>query len=319
MPKSVRILAPSRIHFGLLSIEKSQSPYFGGVGAMLDQPRLDVEVSHAESSASSFSGPFKDRVQEFVSLWQAATNVTEPVCCEVLHAPPQHVGLGLGTQLGLSIAAALNSLFERDIRIEELARSVGRGRRSAVGAWGFERGGLVVDGGKSNDEELGHLRHHIELPAEWCVVLLRPDHPHGLAGNAEVQAFGQLPPAPDELKRRIRCELFDRMVPAATQGDFPSFAESVYEYGYAAGEMFASEQGGPFRSALVAEMVTYVRALGVPGVGQSSWGPTLFCWFPNRDSAESFAAEAQQDPNLPSEVIVSSVARQGAQTFVTHE
>jgi len=286
---------------------------------MLEQPCLEVQVSPANDSASSFAGALSDRTQEFVSLWQTATKITEPVDCEVLQAPPQHVGLGLGTQLGLSIASALNSLFGAEMTTEELAFSVGRGRRSAVGAWGFESGGLIVDGGKSKDDELGQLQHQIELPAEWRVVLLRPDHPQGLAGNAEVQAFGQLPPASDELKRRIRCELFDRMVPAATQGDFPSFAESVYEYGYAAGEMFASEQGGPFRSAMVAEMVSYVRSLGVPGVGQSSWGPTLFCWFPNHDSAEAFAKESRQDPNLPSEVIVSSVAAQGAQTFVTHE
>jgi predicted sugar kinase len=36
--------------------------------------------------------------------------------------------------------------------------------------------------------------------------------------------------------------------------------------------------------------------MGIEGVGQSSWGPTLFALFENESAADAFVAYAQQDP-----------------------
>jgi beta-RFAP synthase len=329
MPSHVRIIAPSRIHFGLLSIDKSDDRYFGGAGVMLETPHLELSVAKRKhgsgsnpeapgaSEASTFDGPLAERAQRFLKHWQQQTGVREPVDVQVHSVPPQHVGLGLGTQLGMSVAWALDTLFQRDdVDYLDRAKSVDRGRRSAVGTHGFEFGGLIVDQGKSNDDEIGGLREHIVLPSEWCVVLLRPDGPTGLAGEAEVTAFKSLPPTPPELKQRLRRELYDRLVPSAKSGDFPSFAESVYQFGYAAGEAFAPQQGGPFVSTAVAELVSHLRGMGIPGVGQSSWGPSVYCWFPSRQTAESFAQNVDADPNLPSKVTVSPIANDGARRFI---
>lgn len=315
MPSTVRIVAPSRIHFGLLSLDKSDKRYFGGAGVMLEQPALELQVAKCDTD-SSFTGLLVDRTQHFFEAWCSSTGMNRAVKCHVEVAPPQHVGLGLGTQLGMSVAWALETLFEREGNHIDRALSVGRGRRSAVGTHGFLHGGLIVDEGKTTEAEVGRLGERIELPNEWSVAMLRPDGPVGLAGETESQAFGGLPPMDVELKERLRRELFDRLVPAAKTGDFLSFAEAVYQFGFAAGESFASQQGGPFVSAKVAEIVDYLRDLGLPGVGQSSWGPTVYCWFPTLDAAEEFAIRAAKDPNLPSNVIVSRVAKTGAQRFI---
>ena len=245
-------------------------------------------------------------------MWQVATGVNAAVDCHVEVAPPEHVGLGLGTQLGLAVAWALDTLFEREANHLSRARLMGRGRRSAVGTHGFLHGGLIVDDGKTVDDEVGRLGDVIALPEEWSVVLLRCEGPTGLAGAAESQAFGSLPAMEVALKTRLRRELYDRLIPAAKDGDFPNFAESIYQFGYAAGESFASEQGGPFVSARVAEIVDHLRDLGVPGVGQSSWGPTVYSWFPTFALAQDFASQAIADPNLPSNVVVSRVSKTGA-------
>ena len=39
-----------------------------------------------------------------------------------------------------------------------------------------------------------------------------------------------------------------------------------------------------------------MRSLGIEGVGQSSWGPTLFALFPDATAAAEFVQQARQDP-----------------------
>jgi predicted sugar kinase len=60
------------------------------------------------------------------------------------------------------------------------------------------------------------------------------------------------------------------------RADCAAFGDAVYEFGRLAGECFAAVQGGPFGTVEAAELVRTIRNLGVPGVGQSSWGPTVF-------------------------------------------
>ena len=282
---------------------------------MLEQPSLELRMTKIDTQ-SSFTGLLTDRSREFVEAWCSSTGIDCAIDCHVEAAPPQHVGLGLGTQLGLAVAWALDSLFQREVNHLDRAASVGRGRRSAVGTHGFLHGGLIIDEGKTQDDEVGRMGEAIDLPDDWSLAMLRPDGPTGMAGEPESQAFGSLPPMSAELKARLRRELFDRLIPAAKAGDFPSFAEAVYQFGFAAGESFAAKQGGPFVSAKVAEVVDYLRDLGLPGVGQSSWGPTVYSWFPTFAAAEDFAHRADSDPNLPSNVVVSRVAKTGAQRFI---
>ena len=64
----------------------------------------------------------------------------------------------------------------------EIARRVGRGERSAVGVHGFDRGELVVEGGKRPGEDVSPVLARLELPTAWRVVLFTPgarDHWHG--------------------------------------------------------------------------------------------------------------------------------------------
>ena len=82
------------------------------------------------SKAEAFraSGPLADRVTEFARRWATTNQLqAEPAChIHVTSAPHQHTGLGVGTQLGLSVAAGLNGLYNLPIpKPVELAMSVG--------------------------------------------------------------------------------------------------------------------------------------------------------------------------------------------------
>jgi predicted sugar kinase len=78
------------------------------------------------------------------------------------------------------------------------------------------------------------------------------------------------------------------IVPAARVACFAEFADAVYEYGYLAGTCFAETQGGAFAGPQLTELVRQVRAMGVRGAGQSSWGPTVFGVLPDEPAARWF-------------------------------
>ena len=96
----------------------------------------------------------------------------------VHRALPTHVGLGSGTQLALAVARALTELHGVEADAQELARVVGRARRSAIGTWTFAGGGLVVEGGRrSGSDDSAPLLARLPFPPSWRCVVAVPDAP----------------------------------------------------------------------------------------------------------------------------------------------
>jgi beta-RFAP synthase len=288
----VEVTAPCRLHFGLLSFGRRQGRQFGGVGVMVDTPAVRLRISAADTFQTM--GPLADRSRQAARSWTRFVGFDEQPACriEVLSAAPQHVGLGVGTQLSLSVAAGLNAWHGLPkMSPGELAASVGRGRRSAVGTYGFAEGGLIVERGKLPGESIAPRDFRTTLPDSWRFVLLQPRRGQGLSGHAEQNAFEQLPPVPESVTADLTREVRQQMLPAVIQGDFVRFSESVYRYGRLAGLCFAEIQGGPYNGPYLTKLVELVRSLRVAGVGQSSWGPTLFAVLPAEDAAQTLVSK----------------------------
>ncbi len=189
--------------------------------------------------------------------------------------------------MGLAVAAGLRRFLNlAELPIEELAAAVGRGARSAVGTHGFQRGGLIVDAGKERGKALGKLSTRVSLPDTWRFVLFWKPEESGLAGTSEMMAFEQLPPVPDEITRSLWTITNEQMLPAIDRGDCQLFGEAVYRFGRLAGECFSAAQGGPFANVEIGRLVESIREFGIPGVGQSSWGPTVFAVTESDEEAE---------------------------------
>lgn len=284
----VHLVAPSRLHFGMFSFGDARRRQFGGVGVMLDKPALTLTVSPADQL--EISGPLADRVERCVRRWAEFRKIDmTPRRLTLASAPPRHVGLGSGTQLALSVGAALNASFGYPrMPPIELATCMGRGLRSAVGTYGFFYGGLLLEEGKLAGEALAPLRERVVIPAEWRFVLLRPHQGEGLFGDEERRAFRDLPPTPESVTRRLWRIAESQMIPALRRGDCDAFGESVYHFGREAGMCFAARQGGPFANERVAHWIETIRHMGVAGVGQSSWGPMVFAVLPNGNEAKAF-------------------------------
>lgn len=286
----IRVVAPTRLHFGLFNVPpagraEADTRAFGGVGLMVDLPGVVVDVRPAESW--QFEGPLASRAQVFAARFMLAVpeGRRRPFQLLVERSPAEHTGLGTGTQLGLAVGKALAiACGEGELPSTELAARVGRGERSAVGVHGFDRGGLLVDAGKLPGEAVSPLLAHVSPPEAWRVVLFTPPVAGHWHGEYERRAFATAAAGRPRALRRLAEEA---ILPAARRGDSEAFGEAVHEFNRKAGEPFAAAQGGAYASREAEGLIADVRAWGVPGVGQSSWGPAVFAVTPDSDTAVS--------------------------------
>lgn len=316
MSSVVRVSAPSRIHFGLLRFEKQEGASFGGLGMMIDHPRVVVELQaaiqwHAE-------GPMAERALEFARLAvDSCQQANErPIHVRVCTAPPPHSGLGAGTQLALAIARGVGELLQfPPLDAAGLAASVDRGKRSAVGSHGFLRGGLIWEVGRKPADMLGSLASRRRIPDQWRVLLFTLPQRPGLHGAREVAAFDSLPPVPSVVSDELRCLAEQSILPAAENSDFDAFAEAVHDYGRLSGSCFTAVQGGSFASPAIGNFVDQLREQGIRGVGQSSWGPTVFAFAPNEVKACEYVQRVQrQSQDFATDIAIVAADNLGATT-----
>lgn len=318
----IEVRACSRLHFGFLNPsgrqaaqhETTASRSFGGVGVTIAQPDLCLRVQ--PDTLWSSEGPLAERALMFAQRFVAACRDERvadlpPHGLRIERAMPAHSGLGSGSQLALAVASALamSCGLPRDVAV--LARRVGRGLRSALGAHGFEFGGFLVESGKRDAAGLAPLVARQPFPEAWrLVVALPPHHPSGLHSGDEVEAFARLTShSTDSSATETLCRLvLLGLLPALIERDLDAFGEALYEFNSRVGEAFAPVQGGKYASPRVAEIVEFVRGQNVRGVGQSSWGPAVFAVVADADRAEHLAAQLRQRFALPQSAVWTTPA-----------
>lgn len=310
----MRVTAPSRLHFGMLSFGRPGVRQFGGVGAMIAAPGVRLTISRADRITAD--GPMASRAVAAAKRFITSSGLESlpGVHIQILSAPRPHVGLGSGTQLALSVAAGLSAFFGEPVTdATVVAHRVGRAKRSAVGTHGFAHGGLIVDGGKLTANDNSPLVARVALPSQWRFALFCPRDAGGLYGSAEQLAFEQLPPVPARTTERLCDEIHANLLPAAAAGQFSQFGESLYRFGRLAGSCFAAQQGGDFAGPQIVRIVNLLRSLGVRGVGQTSWGPTVFALMPNEQQARDLVDNIAKRPEARElDVTIAAPANHGA-------
>ncbi len=322
----IRITAPARLHFGLLSLPAEGEDFwpdrhgepalpvrrFGGVGLMVEEPALRLR---AEPAADwSAEGPLAERALAVARRFAAAAPEGLPPQRLVIEsAPPEHCGFGSGTQLGLAVARALAVAAGRpDLEAAALAARVGRGLRSALGVHGFARGGFLVEAGKRAEHGVSPLVVRLPFPEAWRVVVTVPPAEVGLHGDREREAFRQLPGGPEMANTTaVLCRLvLLGMLPALVERDLDAFGDALWDFNARAGEALAPVQGGTYAGRRVAELVSFVRRQGARGVGQSSWGPAVFAVIGDEERADDLARRLRRDGAL---VVVTRGCNHGAE------
>ncbi|QDT12963.1 beta-ribofuranosylaminobenzene 5'-phosphate synthase [Stieleria marina] len=287
--KTVRIATGSRLHFGLVD---TASP-FGGVGVMIDRPVTEVVVTAAEQFSCTDS---TNRVSDIADRLCEVLGLAERPACriEIMQRAPSHHGLGTGTQLSMAVAESMVVFLGADLSGELLTTEIAdRGKRSAVGSHGYFHGGMIYE---SSDEghSLNAIVQRAELPDQWRVLVLRPtESAPTVSGTDEQNQFDRLGSAPASQRERLQKTVGEELLPAALSCDFEAFCDSLHRYNHDSGLLFDRVQGGPYSSRAIADLVDLLQSSGATGVGQSSWGPSVFCWCESDGSADELMQRLQ--------------------------
>ncbi|MEM8735212.1 MAG: hypothetical protein AAGG44_13360 [Planctomycetota bacterium] len=223
-------------------------------------------------------------------------------------------------------------LASEDMDAMMLSKLAGRGRRSAIGLQGILSGGLVLDHGYQASSETAANSNSVVNSSESNtggvsrgrtvqVQAVTPTHPfhvvlifsppeHVYAGQVEASIIDRLGESPNP-KQSEMMELATRAYAAFGKHDVVEFGQLLDQYMLLASDLFAAGQGGMYVSETVESIVQAAKRAGLLGVGQSSWGPTVFGFCENATQVP--IAVDQLRETLPQEcsVVPTQVASNG--------
>ncbi len=283
----VTIRTGSRLHCGLFSDSAPQGYRHQGMGLMIDSPGFHLTASITDSAEHYIDAEDEiyQRIQRvLIGLDRSSENQqTKHLEIRVEQTIPLHCGFGSGTQLALAVGHLWAWFNQPDLSTQQLARLLNRSRRSCIGTYGFDQGGMLIDRGIAAGESVGKCRFRTSLPESWRILLVRPLKLQGFSGESETEAFQQLP----EIAASQVDRLQHLLTVMETRPDcFNKFSAALREYGMIVGESFAAVQGGCFSAKIGQQIFDLLSSHGLQGIAQSSWGPTMFGLCENLSQAE---------------------------------
>ena len=278
----VRVEVGARLHFGFQNLSLTHERLYGGVGVALESPGVTIEAEPADRVVCE-RPPFFEYAKRSCDVLGV-----DGVKLEIAETLPRHIGLGSGTQAALATFAAVGHAHGESPSVREHAPALNRGGRSGVGVGTFESGGLVVDAGHPTERfttappDAGEwsvpaviARH--ELPSSWRFLLVMPDGDAGRSGESEDESMRAVVENADPaVADSIATLLVRRLLPAVSEERLEPFGDAVGAFGRLNGAWYADEQGGVYRPPAGRIIDALADSSAVRGVGQSSWGPTVY-------------------------------------------
>ena len=277
----IKITTPSRLHFSLLDLNGALGRVDGGFGLAIAEPNFQI-IAERAASIDVAASVYRERAITVLQRLQQ-TYPFPGIKLTFESEIPMHCGFGSGTQLSLSIAQAVNMLYQFGLNVRELAQVVGRGGTSGIGVAAFDTGGFIVDGGHRYPEQKASF-----LPSSAVgdipppPILLRYPFPElpllivmpncsRIYGDAEIELFRTLCPQPEWVAQKLSHILLLQILPALIEQDMNTLGEALNDiqtFGWKRVEIDA--QGPELQLTL-----DYLRDSGAFGAGVSSWGPAI--------------------------------------------
>ena len=290
---SVTVAATARLHLGFLDMNGGLGRRFGSLGLAIDRPATRLTIRRA--AAPAVEGLEAQRAARHLALLARHLGLTPAYRLTIHEAIPAHAGLGSGTQLALGIAAALRHLEGIPADESGDALLLRRGARSGIGLGLFQRGGLIVDGGRGARTATPPVVARMDFPPQWRVIVVLDPRTEGMHGRDEQAAFARLADFEAASAAEICRLVLIKALPALAEHDIGSFGDAIARLQEIVGDYFAPAQGGsPYASAAVAGTMQALRRHGARGIGQSSWGPTGFAFAPDAKEARRLCDLTQE-------------------------
>tara|TARA_R110002049_G_scaffold13509_2_gene58566 strand:+ start:200650 stop:201690 length:1041 start_codon:yes stop_codon:yes gene_type:complete len=296
--QNVTVRTPARLHLGFVDLGGALGRKFISAGVTIDG--FSTELTLEPSKKFEASGPRSERALDFARELFEKWNLDGGCAINVHRSIPEHSGLGSGTQLALCVGSCIAKLWNIKVDAVGIAQELGRGARSGIGVAAFVQGGMIVDGGRGSNTRVPPTVARHPFPEAWRILIIEDSNDLGLHGAPESDAFSTLPRFSDNCAGFLSRQVLARILPGVIEKNIQEFGMGVREIQQRVGDYFAPAQGGRYTSAAVAEVIEYLIGKNIPGVGQSSWGPTGFAFFDSDVAAHSMLRELQnQFTHLP--------------------
>ena len=324
------IKTPSRIHMTLIDMNGSFGRIDGSVGLALSDGGVWMRAQKSDTDTVTVTqwsdGSIREPMPDFVDYVRHAAKCLLPpnagIELEFLSPVRQHVGLGSGTQIALSVAAAVNDLYSLGKSVRELAQLTRRGGTSGIGVLAFEKGGFIMDAGHKTELKSGFLPSS-KSNAPPADLMLRMDFPNwdvvvalppacGISGNAEKDFFQKHCPIPIDDVQKVSHILLMKMLPSLAENDIEEFGNAVNDLQKAGFKKYEAA----IQPKSVKETAELMLKCGVHGAGISSFGPAVYGFSENKKQSEEIKSILLEKMPAGSDVLITKANNTGAKKNV---
>lgn len=298
VPFGVETVSAARLHFGFLDVSGSLGRRFGSVGLSISGPAVRVRARRSEvlSADGASEGEVKSALRYAAMFYERpemreAAGDSRKAGIFLDETIPPHCGFGSGTQLALSVVSSLARLHGVECSPAEAAGIAGRGLRSGIGIESFGRGGFIVDAGTGRGSSSPLTLLRVDFPESWrAVLVLPPGEERGLNGEEERRAFADMSERGCASAGETCRLVLMKLIPALFEKKIDEFGDALWRMQEIMGESFAPFQSGRFASPMAEDIFSKMRELGGVGMGQSSWGPLVYCFAAGEAGASAIAS-----------------------------
>lgn len=289
----LKIETSARLHLSLIDLNGLEGRLDGGIGITLEEPTLNIECTE---SCKETKVTFDEKLNIFnkklyeMKIIDATTkmkkflNIDTNYEFKINEIYPIHHGLGLGTQLALSISKLISELNEINLNTLDLAKIIQRGGTSGIGVYSFDRGGIIIDGGHKKSLKKDYLPSsasnvspppliaRYEFPKEWNIILATQNTYDGASGKREIDIFQSYSPIDIQDVQQISYLTLMKLMPAIIEKDIYDFGDAVNKIQNLGFKKIEKKLQDPHLDNLIHSM----NELNMPAIGMSSFGPTCF-------------------------------------------
>ncbi len=269
----MKIKTPSRLHFGIIDLSRKFEREYGAFGVTLkDGYEINIEPRD-EGIVVKGSEREQKMAEKIFHKLKEVFEISHGFDIEVEERIPSHVGLGSTTQFTLGTGYGIMRMEGKDISEIELAELLGRGRYSAIGTHGFQKGGFILEGGKNEKKEISPLLKRAEIPKNWRFFIICPEQRKGYDEQEERPIMEELT-VDDKFPEKICHNLLMGILPAIEEENISAFGHHLTKIQRLVGRSFSKFQEGIYHPAITDLVESLVNK--THGGGQSSWGPTAY-------------------------------------------
>jgi beta-ribofuranosylaminobenzene 5'-phosphate synthase len=241
--KKITITTSARLHFNSLKMNEAGGRGCGGVGLSLKDPSLQISFSMADKVVVLGGNYFlRKEANQFAKNILEYLDISSGVNIKIINFFPNQVGLGSGTQLGLSIGRGISLLYGKKLNLCKIASITRVAGVSGIGFYSFSRAGLIIDGGyKMGEKEIKKnfgdhsptpppLIGRYPFPRKWKILLITPRRPlFEISEIDEKKLFLKNTPIPSAEVGVICTNVLMGLVPSLQEKDYFKFIDHLSE------------------------------------------------------------------------------------------